>query len=210
MTNDNKKSNHAGFAEGMAGFGNRLHTAWLRMGGRFYSLGRNVSIHRKSIIGSETSQHIEIGNRVKIGEYTSLEIEQPTVPESGPTVVIEEGCMLYPRVEIKARDRVHLEKDVVVMQEALISNCEGEHESFCEGEIHVGEGSWIGPGAVIVSSAGAVTIGRHCVIHANAVVTKSVPGYSVLSGNPAVVVERYDPEKEKWVRGSAMASIGRS
>jgi acetyltransferase-like isoleucine patch superfamily enzyme len=43
-----------------------------------------------------------------------------------------------------------------------------------------------------------VTIGKHVVIGANAVVTRDIPDFSVAVGSPARVVRRYD-EALGWV-----------
>jgi acetyltransferase-like isoleucine patch superfamily enzyme len=56
---------------------------------------------------------------------------------------------------------------------------------------------WIGANAVITAG---VTIGKHSVIAGGAVVTKSIPPYSVAVGNPARVVKKYDFEKGEWVK----------
>jgi acetyltransferase-like isoleucine patch superfamily enzyme len=40
------------------------------------------------------------------------------------------------------------------------------------------------------------------VIGANSVVTRSVPPYSVVAGNPARVVRQFDSQERKWVRVS--------
>ncbi|GAB2697277.1 serine O-acetyltransferase [Microbacterium marinum] len=55
----------------------------------------------------------------------------------------------------------------------------------------VGDDSTIFAGAVIV---GAVKIGRHAVVAANAVVTKDVPDHATVAGVPARVVRVADPE----------------
>lgn len=54
----------------------------------------------------------------------------------------------------------------------------------------VGDDTTIFAGAVIV---GAVKIGRHAVIAANAVVTKDVPDYATVAGVPARVIRIDDP-----------------
>jgi acetyltransferase-like isoleucine patch superfamily enzyme len=57
-----------------------------------------------------------------------------------------------------------------------------------------------------------LVLGRNCVVAAHAVVTRSAPPYSVLSGNPAMIVRQYDPVKQAWVMGSvrpAEAEAGR-
>jgi acetyltransferase-like isoleucine patch superfamily enzyme len=69
------------------------------------------------------------------------------------------------------------------------------------GRIRIGEGSWIGYGAAIVCSRGELTIGRHCVVAANSVVTQSIPDYSVVFGMPATIIRQYDPETRAWRMG---------
>lgn len=56
---------------------------------------------------------------------------------------------------------------------------------------------WIGANAVITAG---VTLGKHSVVAAGSVVTKSIPPYSVAVGNPARVIKQYDFEKKQWVR----------
>jgi acetyltransferase-like isoleucine patch superfamily enzyme len=59
----------------------------------------------------------------------------------------------------------------------------------------IGDGSWIGENACIIGSS----IGKNCVIGANAVVTHDIPDYSVAIGAPAVVIRHYDKRLEKWI-----------
>ena len=58
---------------------------------------------------------------------------------------------------------------------------------------------WVGANVVIVAG---VTIGKHSVIAAGSVVTKDVPSYSVVAGNPAKIIKKYNPETEIWERTS--------
>ena len=53
---------------------------------------------------------------------------------------------------------------------------------------------WIGANAVVLPN---VSIGRHCVVAAGAVVTKDVPDYAVAGGVPAKVIKYQDPEEQK-------------
>jgi acetyltransferase-like isoleucine patch superfamily enzyme len=62
--------------------------------------------------------------------------------------------------------------------------------------IVVEDDCWIA--ANVVLTAG-VTIGKHSVVAAGAVVTKDIPPYSVAVGNPAKVIKRYDSAKKEWV-----------
>ena len=55
-----------------------------------------------------------------------------------------------------------------------------------KGPVVIGNNVWIGDKATILPG---VTIGDGAVIAANAVVTKDVPAYSVVGGNPARVIK---------------------
>ena len=46
---------------------------------------------------------------------------------------------------------------------------------------------------------GGVSIGEKAVIGAGAVVTKSIPAYSIAVGNPARVIKQYDHKRGEWV-----------
>ena len=59
-----------------------------------------------------------------------------------------------------------------------------------KGDVNIGNDVWIGNGATIMSG---VTIGNGAVIGANAVVTKDVPAYAIVAGNPARIIKyRFD------------------
>jgi len=63
--------------------------------------------------------------------------------------------------------------------------------------IVIGDESWIGSNSVILAG---VTIGKHCVVAAGSVVTKTIPDYCVVGGNPAKIIKQYNPIKQEWVK----------
>ena len=67
-------------------------------------------------------------------------------------------------------------------------------------EVYIGDETWIGANSVVLPG---VFIGKHCVIAAGSIVTKNIPSYSVVAGNPAKVVKVYQPESNKWIRKTA-------
>ena len=54
---------------------------------------------------------------------------------------------------------------------------------------------WIGANSIITAG---VHIGKHSIVAGGSVVTKSVPPYSIVGGNPARLIKQYDFEKKEW------------
>jgi acetyltransferase-like isoleucine patch superfamily enzyme len=79
---------------------------------------------------------------------------------------------------------------------------ERNEDATTKGKTSIGNDVWIGQGVTVLSG---VSIGDGAVIGAGAVVSKDVPPYSVVAGNPAQVIRyRFQPEtiekllKLKW------------
>ena len=67
---------------------------------------------------------------------------------------------------------------------------------------------WLGYGAIVLSG---VRIGRGCIVAAGAVVTKDVLPYSIVSGNPAIIVgKRFSPRDQQLHEHSLATGIFRS
>jgi acetyltransferase-like isoleucine patch superfamily enzyme len=110
---------------------------------------------------------------------------------SDPRVRIEEDVYIGPRCHL---GWVHLERGVLLAAGVHIPSGAATHGTgdptrpIREQPVHrtrvrVGEGTWIGSGAVIMAD-----VGRHCVIGAGAVVTAPIPDYVVAAGVPARVI----------------------
>lgn len=66
--------------------------------------------------------------------------------------------------------------------------------------VTIADNVWIGANAVILPG---INIGTHAVVGAGSVVTKDVEPYTVVAGNPARVIKRWDSEQQKWRRYEA-------
>ncbi len=65
-----------------------------------------------------------------------------------------------------------------------------------DADIYVGTNCFFGYGAQVL---GNVHIGHGCVIGAGAVVRSNIPSFSLVVGNPAKVIKRFDFSANKWV-----------
>lgn len=61
--------------------------------------------------------------------------------------------------------------------------------------IKIGDDSWIGTNAVITAG---VTVGKHSIVAAGSVVTRDVPDYTIVGGNPARILKQYNAESKSW------------
>jgi acetyltransferase-like isoleucine patch superfamily enzyme len=107
----------------------------------------------------------------------------------GNNVFINSNCLLMARGGITIEDNV-----MIAANAQIISNNHDPYDLYvllCK-PVHIKEGAWIGAGATVVPG---VTIGKHAVVGAASVVTKDVPDYAVVVGNPAKVVKELDPDK---------------
>jgi len=188
----------------------KMYSNWVGLTYPFASIGRDVSFHFTCKVSRQRASRISLGNSVSIGENAWLNVATHD-PAGEPTIVIDENCIIAFGSIISAKNRIHLERDVNVAQQVLIMDHNHAYEDIelpiikqgvtKGGRIRIGRGSWIGHGAAILCSRGELTIGRHCVVSANSVVTRSIPDYSVVFGMPATIVRQYDPQTRAWRMG---------
>jgi acetyltransferase-like isoleucine patch superfamily enzyme len=63
--------------------------------------------------------------------------------------------------------------------------------------IRIENNCWIGSNAIVTAG---ITIGKHSIVAAGSVVTKDVPPYTVVAGNPARIIRQYNEKTEEWER----------
>jgi acetyltransferase-like isoleucine patch superfamily enzyme len=185
----------------------KLFTMWVRATYPFASKGRDWSIHYTCLLHRPLVHRIKLGNSVTIGKDVWLNV--PAEAIGGVNIVIDDNCSLAARCLMSAKNYIHLERDVNLAPSVLIMDHNHTYENIGlpiskqpatpGGRIRIGEGCSIGQGAAIVCARGELVLGRNCVVAPNAVVIGSAPPYSLLSGNPARVIEQFDPVNGIWV-----------
>ena len=198
----------------------KAKTLWMAATYPFAGFGRRVSIHYSCDIRRSGASRIAIGNSVYVAPGTWLNIPEPANGRA-PTIILKNGCKIGRRCMISARNCVLLEEDVMLGPSVLITDHSHEFSNLdlpihaqgltAGGTVRIEPNCWLGYGAAIICTSGELVVGRNSVVGANAVVTRSVPPFSVVAGNPASVIRRYDPKTERWIKGefSTSAPVGK-
>lgn len=119
-----------------------------------------------------------IGDNVQIGRYSCI--------TCACSVVIEDGCLLSEHVYISDHSHGVDPRHGPPLQQPLVS----------KGPVRIGTCSFLGYRVCVLPG---VTLGRHCVVGANSVVTRSFPDYSMLAGSPARMIKRFSLAEGQWV-----------
>lgn len=131
-------------------------------------LGKNVMVGRNSILSCKEGS-VYLNDFVNISANCSL-LSETTITVgkytflAGHCYLVAGGSHSYERVDIP-----------IMFQPSLT-----------KGGINVGEDCWIG---AMVTILDGVSLGKGCVVGAGAVVTESIPDYSVAVGVPAKIIK---------------------
>jgi acetyltransferase-like isoleucine patch superfamily enzyme len=148
-------------------------------------------------------ENIFVGDGVMINKFAFL-LTLPLPGQSAPRLVIGDGCAIGHMNHITCVDEVIIGKRVLTADRVHISDNShvfahpsipvADQGVIGKGKVYVGDGSWIGENASILSCR----IGRNCVIGSNAVVISDIPDHCVAVGIPARVVRQFDPVTNEW------------
>ena len=131
---------------------------------------RRFWLGRKSVIESYCCSNNAVGD-VTIGDNTRIGIHCTLI---GP-VCIGNNVNLAQGITVTALNHNFADTNRRIDEQGISTN-----------PVVIGDDVWIGANAVILPG---VTIGRHVVVAAGAVVTKDVPSYCVVAGVPAKVIK---------------------
>jgi serine acetyltransferase len=149
---------------------------------------------------------ITIGSQTLIAPEVTLSVGMPGEAldrAAEPVLTIGDRCSIGRGTSIVARRRIDIGDDVTIAPNVYITD---HNHAYADVErpikeqypvhdpVRIGDGTWIAAGATILPGA---DIGRHVTVGAGAVVRGKVDDRTVVAGNPARVVRRY--EGGEWV-----------
>jgi len=157
--------------------------------------GKGSIIRRKARLDLIPSKKFSIGYRTIIEDYTIIN-------NGMGDIIIGDRCAVTSRVKLVGP--VTLGNLVTIGSGAQITglthNFEDVTRPIKEQGVQpnitiVEDDVWIGGNSVIIQG---LRIGTHSIIASGSVVTRNVPPYSVVAGNPAKVIKQYNFESKKW------------
>lgn len=141
-------------------------------------------------------RHFVMAPRSKVEDYCVINngVGDVTIGENS---LVGVGCVVIGPVRIGS--------NVILAQHIVVSGLNHSYQDIhtpirqqtvVTKPIVVEDDCWIGANAVITAG---VTIGRHSVVAGGSVVTRDVPPYTVVGGNPARILKQYDAEAGDWL-----------
>lgn len=177
---------------------------WLFWSHRFGSADSYVKIGADVTFQNPDTLHF--GKGVVIGKHSYfLPLKSHLANNYSPEIIIGDGCWIGIRNSFAAIDRIEIGNNVLFAGYVHITDHSHGYEDIhkpiskqqliSKGPVVIEDQCWLGFGCEILSG---VHIGKHSVIAARAVVTKDVPPFCVVAGNPAKIVKQYNMETAQW------------
>ena len=142
-------------------------------------IGDNTVIQSHCILGcwlkyagDTFTPKIKIGSNCNIGEYTHISAIN--------NIKIGNGVLTGRYVYIGDNSHGGFSREEMLIQPI-------KRRLVSKGEIIIGDNVWIGDKATILAG---ISIGQGAIIGANAVVTRDVPPFSIVGGNPARIIKQ--------------------
>ena len=148
-------------------------------------------------LGEKQVRNSRLETRLLLERNSSLIVDGSFTVYAGSYIRVIEGGKLIlhggfinENTQITAGGLIEIGEDATIGRDVVIRSYDAhkiKRDGFNVSEpIHIGKHVWIGQGATIMKG---VTIGDGAVVAAKSVVTKDVPPFSIVGGNPARIIQ---------------------
>lgn len=173
-----------------------IYSHWIQL--EFGNVGDSVYIGKMYYL--KGAKYISIADNVDIGERCIIEVHDKYQDQSfRPRLIIGSNCHIGDDShitcinEIVIGNNVRMGRKIFITDNAhgaslrsLLDMSPNKRPLASKGPVIIGDNVWIGEMVCIMPG---VKIGKGCIIGANAVVTKNIPPYCVVGGNPAKIIK---------------------
>ena len=161
----------------------------------FIKKGKDCVIRRKARLDIMPSKKFEIGNKVVIEDYVIVNNGMGDITIGSYSKILSRSMLVGP-VEIGSKVVLGSNSRIT----GLVHNYENvnipiDDQGVSAIKTIVSDDVWIGGNCCINQG---VKIGSHVIIGAGSVVTKDIPSFSVVVGNPARIIKKYNFDIKKW------------
>jgi acetyltransferase-like isoleucine patch superfamily enzyme len=177
---------------------------------KFHSFGKSSIV--KPILNSTNEKFISVGENVDIGAFCRITVStefggHKVKSDNKVRIKIGDNVSIGNNSFLSANNNIEVGKNVIMSSYVFVTDHDhgfGNIEKSLHeqpltegGFVTIGNDVFLGVKSSILKN---VAIGERAVIAANAVVTKDVPAYSIVAGNPARIIKKYDFEKKEWMK----------
>lgn len=164
--------------------------------------------HKSSVVRSTVRLDVVPFNSFELGASSAIE-DFSVINNGVGSVIIGANCLIG--IGSVVIGPVRIGSDVIIAQHVVLSGLNHSYEdvrtpirnqSVTTRPIIVEDECWLGANVTITAG---VTIGRHSVVAGGSVVTRDVPAYTVVGGNPARILKQYDEVSGQWIKPVAIA-----
>lgn len=186
----------------------KLYTCLLKR--KFGYFGKNSLI--KPFLNSSNEKYISIGNNVNIGSFCRITVSTEfggikCKSKNKIRLKIGNNVDIGNNTFISSNNNIEIGNHVIMAPDVFITDHEHgfydieknlHEQSLTEGGyVKIGDNVFLGVKSTILKN---VIIGEQSVVAANSVVTKDIPPYCIVAGNPAKIIKKYNFQLKQWIK----------